>query len=142
MTENGDDALLAILKRNAREPVASIARKLNLSRSTVQDRLKRLEERGKIRGYTVLLGQASDAGQVCAFVTVMVDPKKTATIVGELGAILAVDAIYTVSGKFDIMVEISSANTAEIDTVIDRISAIPGVNKTETSIVLSTKFRR
>ena len=142
MTDKTDEALLAILKRNARESVSSIARSLGLSRSTVQDRLARLEERGPIAGYTVVLDEDQLRNTLRAFATVMVEPQKTAIIVKELGSMDPVDAVYTVSGKFDLLVEISAANTAHMDRLIDRISEIPGVTRTETSIVLSTKIKR
>ena len=45
-----DEELIALLRVNAREPVASLARKLGLSRTTVQDRLRRLEQQGVIAG--------------------------------------------------------------------------------------------
>ncbi len=58
-----DEKLIALLKANAREPTASLARKLGLARSTVQERLARLEREGIVRGYTVMLGaEAASAG--------------------------------------------------------------------------------
>ena len=51
-----DEELIALLRLNAREPIASLARKLGLSRTTVQDRLRRLEQSGTIAGYAVKLG--------------------------------------------------------------------------------------
>ena len=51
-----DTALIELLVENARMPVASLAKHLNLARSTVQARLDRLEHTGVIKGYTVRLG--------------------------------------------------------------------------------------
>ncbi|TMJ40137.1 MAG: winged helix-turn-helix transcriptional regulator, partial [Alphaproteobacteria bacterium] len=67
-----DEDLLALLRLNAREPVASLARKLKLSRTTVQDRIKRLEEQGVIEGYAVRLASAVDKGSIRAYVTISV----------------------------------------------------------------------
>jgi len=50
-----DERLVALLRANAREPTASLARKLGLARSTVQERIARLERQGTIKGYTVRL---------------------------------------------------------------------------------------
>ncbi|MGI9464738.1 MAG: Lrp/AsnC family transcriptional regulator, partial [Aestuariivirgaceae bacterium] len=57
MLTRKDEELIALLKLNARESVASLARKLGLSRTTVQDRLKRLEEQRVIEGYSVKLSE-------------------------------------------------------------------------------------
>ena len=51
-----DCKLLALLRTNAREPVASLARSLDMARSTVQERLERLEKAGTIAGYTIREG--------------------------------------------------------------------------------------
>ena len=64
-----DEELIALLKVDSREPVASLARKLGLSRTTVQDRLKRLEETGIISAYTVRLSSEMDQSGLRAFVT-------------------------------------------------------------------------
>ena len=56
-----DEELINVLRANAREPVASLARKLGVSRTTVQDRLKRLEEQGVIAGYTLKLAKDQTA---------------------------------------------------------------------------------
>jgi DNA-binding Lrp family transcriptional regulator len=53
-----DEELIGLLKVNAREPVASLARKLGVSRTTIQDRLRRLEQTGVIEGYSVRLGKS------------------------------------------------------------------------------------
>ena len=74
--------------------------------------------------------------------TISVDPKSTGLITAELTTFHTIDAVYTVSGKFDILVEISTDTTEEMDRTLDRIGDIPGVLKTESSIVLTTKLQR
>ena len=56
-TDETDRELLTCLAENARLPVATLARKLGLARTTVQARLDRLEASGVIAGYTLRLGQ-------------------------------------------------------------------------------------
>ena len=58
-----DLKLVALLRANAREPTASLARKLGLARSTVQERIARLEREGTIKGYTVRLSDAAQSRQ-------------------------------------------------------------------------------
>jgi len=69
-----DRALVAALRVNARAPAAALARRLNLSRTTVQSRLERLEHSGVITGYTVRLSEAHERGQVLAYVMITVAP--------------------------------------------------------------------
>ncbi len=71
-----DVELIALLKADAREPVASLARKLGVSRTTVQDRLRRLEETGVIAAYSIRLSREVDQGGMRAFVTLAVEPRR------------------------------------------------------------------
>src|SRR5437764_6716976 len=72
-----DHALLQLLKANARESTAELARKLGLSRTTVQDRIRRLERDGVIAGYTVRLDGQLGQRQIRAEVLLNVNPKQT-----------------------------------------------------------------
>ena len=65
-----DRALIALLKENARTPVADLARKVGLSRTTVQSRLERLERSGVIARYTVVLADELEAGAIRAHILV------------------------------------------------------------------------
>ena len=142
MIDPRDEKLIGLLRLNARESLASLARKLGLSRSTVQDRLARLEKTGVIKGYTLDLSDEAGKRRIRSFATISVEPQNTAIISAELKTFPAIDAIHTVSGKFDILVEIGCQTTEEMDRALDRIGEIPGVLKTESSIILSTKFQR
>lgn len=137
-----DQKLLGVLKLNARESVASLARSLKTSRSTVQDRLMRLEKNGTIKGYRVELNEQTDSKFIRAFVTVSVEPQKTNLIIAEIKTFHNVTSIHTVSGKFDIMVEVGTPDTVAMDKILDRLGEIPGVIRTESSIVLSTRLQR
>ena len=73
-----------MLRANAREPTASLARKLGLARSTVQERIARLEREGTIRGYTVRLSDAADAAKLRAVVMIETDPMRAVRVAAEL----------------------------------------------------------
>ena len=137
-----DQKLIGILRLNARESVASLARSLNASRSTVQDRLARLEKNGTIKGYRVELDEKTDSRLIRSFVTVSVEPQKTNLIIAEIKTFHNVTSIHTVSGKFDVLVEVGTQNTEAMDKILDRLGEIPGVIRTESSIVLSTRLQR
>lgn len=137
-----DWKLLAVLQRNARTPVSELARLLGVSRSTAQHRLNRLERGGVIAGYSVRLRDAVRERQVQTYVNLQVDPKRSAAVVSALEKMDTVDALFTVSGKIDLIALLRVASPADLDGVLDRIGSLPGVRGTESAIVLSTKFDR
>ena len=137
-----DRELLAILSENAREQTATIARKLGLSRTTVQAKIDRLERDGVIAGYGVKLSDAYESGMVKAHVLITIAPKTLPRITTELHAISAVRTLHSVSGSFDLIAVVEAASIAELDHLIDRIGAIDGVERTLSSIILSTRIRR
>ena len=73
---------------------------------------------------------------------IQVNPKQAARVVEALAAIEAVTTLQTVSGLYDLVTQLEAPTTEAMDEVLDRIGAIPGVEKTTTSIVLSTRLRR
>lgn len=137
-----DRRLLALLRENARMPVASLARELGVARTTVVGRIKRLEERGIIAGYTVRLDPGAIARLLRVHVLLAVDAKKGEAVVKALQAIAQVRSVLAISGAFDLMAFVESETTEDIDRVLDAIGALPGVAKTQSSLVLSVKLDR
>ncbi len=137
-----DEELLALLKVNAREPVAALARKLGLSRTTVQDRLKRLEENSTIAGYALRLGQDVEKGGIRAYVTVEVEPRRAVDVSRALLKLPQVEALHTVSGKFDLIALVRTGSAEDMDRMLDHVGLIPGVTGTESAVILSTKLDR
>jgi DNA-binding Lrp family transcriptional regulator len=137
-----DEELLALLKADSRQPVASLARKLGLSRTTVQDRLKRLEETGVISAYTVRLARDMEQGGIRAFVTLEVEPRRQIEVGRALARFPQIETLHTLSGKFDLIAGVRTASSEAMDRLIDEIGQIPGVTGIETSVILSTKLDR
>ena len=137
-----DRQLLDLLRANARESVAELARKLGVARTTVQERLRRLEASGAIAGYTVRLGQTAERPALTAHVLLEVNPKRADGVIRELKALPLIRGLYALSGAFDYLAIIETGSTHEMDGILDRIGRLDGVAKTETSIVLSVKFER
>ncbi|HEY2446676.1 MAG TPA: Lrp/AsnC family transcriptional regulator [Rhizomicrobium sp.] len=137
-----DARLIALLKANAREPAASLARKLGLARSTVQERIARLERDGIIRGYTLLLSEEADSKRLRAVVMMAADPKQADRVGAELKRMPEVRALSAVSGAHDMMAIVEADTPARMDAVLDRIGRAPGVARTVSSIILTEKFSR
>lgn len=141
-TTEKDRALIACLRENARASTAEIARRLGVSRTTVQSRIERLERAGIIAGYTARLGANYEAGLVRAQVMIVAGPKSAPAVTKALAAMPEVRRLLSVSGAFDLIAEIAAPSVAALDAVIDRIGALDGVERTQTSVVLSTRFER
>ncbi|HXQ10999.1 MAG TPA: Lrp/AsnC family transcriptional regulator [Caulobacteraceae bacterium] len=137
-----DQALIARLRENARAPTAQLARGLGLSRTTVQSRIERLERTGVVTGYTVRLSDAHERGQMHAYVMVMVAPKQAASVAAAVRRMPQVRLLQSVSGPFDMIALAAAPSAADMDALIDAIGALDGVERTTSSIVLSTKIDR
>jgi DNA-binding Lrp family transcriptional regulator len=137
-----DQRLLSALRENARAPTAEIARRLKLSRSTVQGRIERLEREGVVAGYTVRVHEAAERGHIRAHIMITVLPRQMPAVVRALHAMPEVRALHSVSGPFDLVALALVPTVAEMDELTDRIGAVDGVERTTSSIVLSAKFER
>lgn len=137
-----DKQLLEALRLNSRAPIADLARHLSMSRSTVKDRIGRLEHRGVIKGYTVVLGEDVIKGRVSAHVMVRISSDVSGHIIRHLKGIPEVSKAYAISGTYDLIVMVDAESTGELDRVLDDVRAIDGIHETLTSVVLSTKFEK
>jgi DNA-binding Lrp family transcriptional regulator len=137
-----DRRLIEALALNARAPTAEIARALGLSRTTVQSRLERLERSGLIAGYTVRLSPAHQRGRIRAYVMIAVAPKQATGVVAAIRRMSAIRLLRSVSGPFDLIAEAATDSAAEMDDLIDALGSLEGVERTTSSIVLSTKVDR
>lgn len=139
---SGDRRLLMLLRQNARASVSDLARALGLSRTTVQNRLHRLEASGIIRGYTLVLGGDYAANQVEAHVSIKVIQKLTARTNTALERINQVAQLYSVSGEYDLLAIVQAQSLEELSAVLDEIGNLEGVERTNSAVVLETRFRR
>lgn len=136
-----DRALLALLTENARLPVADLARRLDLARTTVQARIERLETHGVIAGYTIRPGR-NLAPPLRATALVSVEARSTPALLTRLRDLPEVEQVHTLSGRFDLMIRIAATDTETLDRILDRIGDAPGVRSSESLIHLSTKIDR
>lgn len=137
-----DQKLLSELAGNARLPVATLAKRTGVARSTVQARLDRLEETGVIAGYTLRLGAAARARRIHAHVLLQIEPRSTPSVLQRLQAMTEVTRAHTTSGRFDLILLVTADTTEDLDRSLDRIGAIPGVTDSESLIHLTTRIDR
>ena len=137
-----DERLLALLREDARMPVTSLAKALKLSRAAVYTRLNRLQKQGPIQSFTVKLSSDYDRRRIRAHVMIKVLPKLSRATERQLAAMPALTALYTVSGEHDLIAMVEAEDVGKLDSLIDAIGSLEGVEKTVSSILLSSKVQR
>ncbi|KEP69516.1 AsnC family transcriptional regulator [Thioclava dalianensis] len=137
-----DQKIVGLLAGDARMSLAMLARRLHIARSTVQARLERLETQGVIAGYTIKLGDAAEAGRLRATAMLEIDLRVQPAILQKLRSLPEVERIITCSGRIDLMLQLATRSTQQLDAVLDLIGEIPGVQNTESLIHLTTKLDR
>ncbi|MFL0802986.1 MAG: Lrp/AsnC family transcriptional regulator [Agarilytica sp.] len=142
ITDVTDKQLLSLLRQNSRTPIAELARALSLSRSTVKDRIERLEKNGIIKGYTVALSDEFTKGHVSAHVMVNLESGQSSSTIRQLKKIPQIIKAYAVSGIYDLIIVLDAESTGELDLVLDSLRELDGIKDTLTSVVLSVKFER
>ncbi|GBR71897.1 Lrp/AsnC family transcriptional regulator [Gluconobacter kanchanaburiensis] len=140
MPDQTDQALLDILRRNARTPTAVLARRLGVSRTTLQGRIERLERQGHIRGYTLV--ESSDDDLVRAHVSIVLTPRHRQKVERDLKTLPELRELHAVSGASDLIALLGASTTESINRAIDDIGQLEGVERTVSAIILSTRFRR
>jgi DNA-binding Lrp family transcriptional regulator len=130
--------LLALLRINARTPVATLAKKLQIARGTVQNRMSKLEREGVIAGYSVRLKPEVDEHRIAALMTIAVEGNNADKVLRTLRGDPAVQTLHTTNGRWDIVAELRADSLEAFDKVLGRIRQVEGIATTETSLLLST----
>lgn len=135
-----DERILAELTLNARAAHAELAAKVNLSRNAVRQRIERLERDGAIQGYTIRVGEGRGAEtRINALIFVYrYDRMRGAEVLQALRAMPEIVQCEVLSGEFDVLVRVSAATAERVHRVWNDIAALPGVENTVTSFVLSS----
>jgi len=138
--DDRDVLILNILQDNARLPQSEIARAVGLAPSAVLERLRKLETRGVIRGYTALLDPEVLEQRMLAFVSVRTADRPGESRVGAaLAAVPEVLEVHHVAGDDCLLLKIRARDTTHLSQILrDRLGAIDGVRSTRTTIVLET----
>jgi DNA-binding Lrp family transcriptional regulator len=136
--DDTDQRLIALLRRDARLPVATLADKLGVSRGTVNNRLTKLQNAGVIVGYTVQLRPDAQPDQIRAWMAIEVEGNQTREVIASLLGEPGVGALHDTNGRWDLLAELRATTMAELSQVLERIRLIRGIRGTETSIHLAT----
>lgn len=135
-----DLRILEILQRDARATQAEIAKRVRLSQPSVADRIHKLEARGVILGYVARVDPAQLGKDITAFIGVGIShPKYFEQFGKKILALPDVLECHRVAGSDSYVLKIRTENTRSLDRLlIEQIRTIPGVYRTETTLVLAS----
>ena len=133
-----DHQLIALLRKDARLGVAALAAKLGVSRGTVTNRLRKLEDEQVVVGYTVKLRPDTEPNQIRAWMWVLVEGNQTRAVIASLLGEPGVAALHDTNGRWDLLAELRVETMTELSQVLERIRLTKGIANTETSILLTS----
>ena len=135
-----DRRILDVVARDGRISIADLARRVGLSKSPVQARLRRLEARGAIRGYRALLDPAATGREHVAFVEVRLSDTREAALAQFNAAVLRIpeiEACHMIAGSFDYLLKVrTSGMPAYRAALAEHISTLPHVAATSTYVAM------
>jgi Lrp/AsnC family transcriptional regulator, leucine-responsive regulatory protein len=138
-----DTRLLALLEQNARRPVVALAKAVGLSRSAVQDRLARLEDRGHIAQYTIVRGQPAAGPAVSALLLVTISTRPCEIVLRRVRDWPEIRFCWSVaSPTVDAVMLVQGEDGAAIGDVREKLASVPGVADVTTAQVLRTVVER
>jgi DNA-binding Lrp family transcriptional regulator len=132
-----DRRLIELLRENSRLPSAALAKILGVSRGTVQNRIDRLQMSGVLLGFTVRLSSEAEAGLIRAVTALELRSGEIKPVVAALKRNPEVARIYSTNGRWDLVVELRTADLPALDRVLSMIRGIRGISHSETSILLA-----
>jgi DNA-binding Lrp family transcriptional regulator len=135
-----DRRLLALLQMNARESVATLSRKLGIARTTVQERISRMERNGTIAGYSVVLRRDPFNQYAEAVVLLSVAHRKIKAVIDQLREFPEAVLCQATTGEFELICRIRVAHLEDVQPVLEGIGEIAGVERVRSIMVLSTAF--
>ena len=136
--DNVDQALIALLRQNARASVATLATKLGVSRGTVTNRMEKLEQGGLIVGYTVRLRPDAQPEVLRAWMSIEIVGNDTRRVMASLLGDPGVAALHSTNGRWDVLAEPQVGSLEELSRTLERIRLIKGISNSETSIHLES----
>ena len=120
---------------------ADLGRRVSLSTPAAHRRVKALEQRGVISGYTARVDTASLGGGLSALVAIETAGSLDA-LVHELERMPEVESCWTTAGTSDLLLKVRAASPVTLERLLVRIRELAGVDRTRTTVLLDTRFER
>lgn len=140
MVDDLDSKVLQALLASGRKSWAELAQEIGLSAPATAERVRKLEERGIIKGYTVILDAETLGYTLTAFVAVTLDkPGDRKAFLASVDKLPEVQECHHVAGDYDYLLKVRTKGTRDLDRLLSEdIKGIAGIVRTRTTIVLST----
>jgi len=133
-----DRALLAALLEDARISQRGLAKRVGVAQGTITNRLRRLEEMGVIKGYTVLLDAESIGWTMTVITGLIIQKGSMIDVQQQIAADPRVFAVYDVTGDYDSMVLARVRGRKDLDDLTKTVFTLQGVQRSFTQVVLNT----
>ena len=138
-----DARILEILQSDGRKPYAELGSAVGLSGPAVHERVKKLEARGVISGYSAVVDPAAVGRGLLAFTWITQAPGTTATdLTGDFAGIPEIEDCHHISGEADYLLKIRARDARDLERVIHLVQSSRHVFTTETDVVFSSAFER
>lgn len=131
-----DRAIIAELKKNARASVSAIAESVNLSHSSVSERIKKLEQKNIIRGYQVLLTESRKEG-VSVYFEVKHRCARCSEVIPHFRENPEIITCHGISGDMDLMVYVKADSMRRIHEIRETMDGLDDIVKIRTHVVMS-----
>ena len=135
-----DRQLLVLLVQDGRRSYADLARDTGLSTSAVHQRVRRLEQRGAVLGYTAQVDPITAGLPLSAFISIQpIDPAAADDAPERLRHLTAIEACHSVAGEESYILQVRVSGPADLEQLLQDVRAAAGVS-TRTTVVLSTPW--
>ena len=134
-----DNRLISALRHDARASLSDLSIQLGLSRTTVRTRIEKLQKRGDIVGFSVVLREDTLRDPVRGLMMIAIEGRGTERILRQLQGMSAVRELHSTNGRWDVIAEIGTDTLEAFDAVLFAIRRLDGVTASETSLLLSTR---
>ncbi len=136
-----DGRLVAALRENARASYAELGRLVGLSGPSVQERVRRLEERGVLTGYRALVRPSAVGLTVTSLIGLLLsDNADQNAVVDRLAKVPEIEDCWFVAGDESYVVKVRVADVDALEELLGRLLRLEGISRTRTTLVLSTKW--
>jgi DNA-binding Lrp family transcriptional regulator len=136
--DDTDQRLLAVLLEDARISQRGLAQRIGVAQGTITNRLRRLEELGVIKGYTVLLEPESIGWSMTVITGLRIEKGSMINVQQNIAADPRVFAVYDVTGDYDSMVLARVKSRKDLDDLTKTVFTLKGVQRSFTQVVLNT----
>ena len=137
--DNIDVKILKLLQQNSRVTASEISTRINLSVPAVGDRLKKLDNAGIIEKYTIILNAKKLNKDLMIIMFVSLEsPKFTDLFIDTIQVDNEIVECHYLAGDYDYVLKIITQSTESLEKILNKIKNIPGVQKTKTTVSLST----